>query len=114
MDSPGLLWPKLEDQDKALSLAFLGSINDEILDGEELAQKLLARLRTLAPQALMERYKRITTDTPEEELLGAVARSRGFLLSGGVLDTERAARIVLDEFRGGKIARVTLDEVPEE
>ena len=113
MDSPGLLWPKLEDQDKALSLAFLGSINDDILDGEELAQKLLGRLRELAPQALTERYKKITADTPEGELLEAVARSRGFLLSGGVLDTERASRIVLDEFRGGKIAKVTLDTVPE-
>ncbi len=112
MDSPGLLWPKLEDQDKALSLAFLGSINDDILDGEALAQKLLARLRGLVPQALTERYKRIDGDTPEEELLSAVARSRGFLLPGGVLDTERAARIVLDEFRGGKIAWVTLDRVP--
>ena len=70
--------------------------------------------RELVPQALMERYKKITADTPEGELLEAVARSRGFLLSGGVLDIERAARIVLDEFRGGKIARVTLDTIPEE
>lgn len=114
MDSPGLLWPKLEDQEKALSLAFLGSINDDILDGEELSQKLLARLRELAPQALMDRYKKITADTSESELLEAVAKSRGFLLPGGILDTERAARIVLDEFRGGKIARVTLDKIPEE
>ena len=94
-------------------MAFLDNINDDILDGEELAQKLLARLRALAPQALTERYKKITADTPEGELLEAVARSRGFLLSGGVLDTERASRIVLDEFRGGKIAKVTLDTVPE-
>ncbi|MBQ6145613.1 MAG: ribosome biogenesis GTPase YlqF, partial [Clostridia bacterium] len=92
---------------------FLGSINDDILDGEELSQKLLVRLRELAPQALMDRYKKISADTPEGELLEAVARSRGFLLPGGVLDTERAARMVLDEFRGGKIARVTLDRVPE-
>ena len=113
MDSPGLLWPKLEDQEKALSLAFLGSINDDILDGEELAQRLLIRLRELAPQALMDRYKKVTPDTPEGELLEAVAKSRGFLLSGGALDVERASRIVLDEFRGGKIAKVTLDRIPE-
>lgn len=114
MDSPGLLWPKLEDQQKAQSLAFLGTVNDDILDGEELASALLQRLLTLCPEALMQRYKKLTLETATEDLLPAVARSRGFLLSGGELDTERAARIVLDEFRGGKIARVTLDQVPEE
>ena len=114
MDSPGLLWPKLEDQQKAQSLAFLGTVNDDILDGEELASALLQRLMTLCPEALMQRYKKLTLETAIEDLLPAVAQSRGFLLSGGELDTERAARIVLDEFRGGKIARVTLDQVPEE
>ena len=114
MDSPGLLWPKLEDQQKAQSLAFLGTVNDDILDGEELASALLQRLMTLCPEALMQRYKKLTLETAIEDLLPAVAQSRGFLLSGGELDTERAAHIVLDEFRGGKIARVTLDQVPEE
>ena len=60
-----------------------------------------------------DRYKKIADDTPEGELLAVVAKSRGFLLAWGVLDTERAARIVLDEFRGGKIAKVTLDRIPE-
>lgn len=113
LDSPGLLWPKLEDNRLATHLAFLGSINDEILSIEELAQALLVTLRTLAPEQLSARYAKITADTADVELLEAVARSRGFILRGGVYDTERAARIVLDEFRGGKIARVTL-ETPSE
>lgn len=113
LDSPGLLWPKLEDNRLATHLAFLGSINDEILSIEELAQALLVTLRTLAPEQLSARYAKITADTADAELLEAVARSRGFILRGGVYDTERAARIVLDEFRGGKIARVTL-ETPSE
>lgn len=110
MDSPGLLWPKLEDQGKARLLAYIGSINDEIMDQEELSAGLLALLQKIAPEALCGRYTKLTAETPKEELLNAVARSRGFLLSGGVLDTERAARIVLDEFRGGKIAKVTLEQ----
>ena len=113
LDSPGLLWPKLENQEHARHLACLGSINDEILELETLAFGLLKELRTLCPDRLSERYKAVTSDTPEEELLDAVCKSRGFLLRGGVYDTERAARVLLDEFRGGKIARVTLELPPE-
>ncbi|MDO4564589.1 MAG: ribosome biogenesis GTPase YlqF [Clostridia bacterium] len=109
MDSPGLLWPKLEDEKLALNLAFIGSINDEILDVEDLAHKLLCVIRQRDSAALYSRYSAISKDTPESELLEAVCKSRGFLLSGGVYDSERAARIVLDEFRGGKIAKLTLD-----
>ena len=114
LDSPGLLWPKLENETHAMHLAFLGSVNDEILDIEELAWNLLKTLKELAPEALFARYTRITADTEDAELLEAVARSRGFVLRGGVYDTERAARIVLDEYRGGKIARVTLEQPTEE
>lgn len=114
LDSPGLLWPKLEKETLAMHLAFLGSINDEILDVEELAWNLLRTLRTLVPEALSARYTKITPETEEAELLEAVARSRGFVLKGGIFDTERAARIVLDEYRGGKIARVTLEQPMEE
>jgi len=109
MDSPGLLWPKLEDPELALHLAFLGSINDEIMDVEQLATELLVRLQTLSPKNLWARYNKLTADTPPEELLPAVCQSRGFLLPKGQLDTERAARIVLDEFRGGKLGRITLE-----
>lgn len=114
LDSPGLLWPKLDDQTQAMHLAFIGSINDQILDIEELAWNLLRTLRALAPRELTERYTKLTADTPEEELLDMVAKSRGFILCGGVYDTERAARIVLDEYRGGKIAKVTLEQPMQE
>lgn len=112
MDTPGLLWPKLENQDQARYLAFIGSINDEIMDAEVLAAALLTALRTRVPQALAARYPGVNADTPEEAMLEAVAARRGFLLKGGKADTERAARIVLDEFRAGKIARVSF-ETPE-
>lgn len=109
MDTPGMLWPKLEDQKLAEHLAFLGSIRDEIMDSESLALDLLAELRDVAPARLTERYGKLTAETPRIELLDAVCRSRGFLLKGGALDTERAARVALDEFRAGKIARITLE-----
>lgn len=109
MDSPGLLWPKLEDEEKAQHLAYLGSVNDEILDIEALAEGLLNDLMQLYPAAVKERYPKIGQS---EILLEGVAVSRGFLLRGGMKDTERAARIVLDEFRGGKLGRITL-ELPE-
>lgn len=113
MDTPGMLWPKLEDQRLAAHLAFLGSIKDEIMDVESLASDLLKLLCKSVPEALAERFKRLTPDTPKEELLERVCRSRGFLLKGGEPDTERAANVVLDEFRAGKIARITL-ELPED
>lgn len=109
MDTPGLLWPKLEDEGLAQHLAFIGSIKDDIMDVERLAGALLAELAVLCPAELAARYKQIEPGMSGEELLLAVSRSRGFLLSGGEADTERAARIVLDEYRAGKIARVTLD-----
>ena len=114
LDSPGLLWPKLGDETLAEHLAFLGSINDEILNIETLSGHLLSTLRVLCPDALFERYKKLDADTPDDALLEGVAKSRGFILKGGIHDTERAARIALDEFRAGKIARVTLEQPPKE
>jgi len=110
MDTPGMLWPKLEDQELAKHLAFLGSIKDEVMDSEELALDLLAYLNQFVPAQVAERYSKVTAETPKEELLNAVCRSRGFLLRGGELDTERAAHVSLDEFRAGKVARVTLEQ----
>lgn len=110
MDTPGLLWPKLENDRLAAHLAFIGSIKDDIMDVEQLATELLAELNTLCPEKLRARYAKIAEDTPKEELLRAVSFSRGFLLSGGEPDTERGARIVLDEYRAGKIALVTLEK----
>ena len=110
MDTPGMLWPKLEDQELAKHLAYLGSIKDEVMDSEELALDLLALLQTMSPAQVTERYGKLTPETPKEDLLKAVCLSRGFLLRGGELDTERAAHVTLDEFRAGKVARVTLEQ----
>ena len=110
MDTPGMLWPKLEDQELAKHLAYLGSIKDEVMDSEELALDLLAQLQAMAPSQVAERYSKLTAETPKEDLLKAVCLSRGFLLRGGELDTERAAHVSLDEFRAGKVARVTLEQ----
>jgi len=114
MDTPGLLWPKLEDPQLARHVAYIGSIKDDIMDIEELAALLLSDLIKVCPDELIARYKKLERDMSPEELLEGVCRSRGFMMGGGNFDTERAAKIVLDEFRGGKIARVTLDKATEE
>ncbi|MBR2155351.1 MAG: ribosome biogenesis GTPase YlqF [Clostridia bacterium] len=114
MDTPGLLWPKLEDPQLARHVAYIGSIKDDIMDIEELAALLLSDLMKVCPDELIARYKKLERDMTPEELLEGVCRSRGFMMGGGNFDTERAAKIVLDEFRGGKIARVTLDRAVEE
>ena len=113
MDTPGLLWPKLDVERYAQRLAFLGSVKDDIMDTEQLATLLLKELQARCPDALSARYKGIGPDTPAEELLFAVCRGRGFLLPGSEPDIERGARIVLDEFRAGRIARVTFDDPDE-
>jgi ribosome biogenesis GTPase A len=110
MDTPGMLWPKLEDQELAKHLAYLGSIKDEVMDSEELALDMLALLQATSSAQVTERYSKLTGQTPKEDLLKAVCLSRGFLLRGGELDTERAAHVSLDEFRAGKVARVTLEQ----
>lgn len=113
LDTPGVLWPKLDDQEVACRLAFTGAIRDDILDQEALAAKLLELLHTKYPQALLERYK----IAPDAELKGfalleQLAKNRGMLLSGGIPNTERAAIALLDEFRGVKLGRITLEEPP--
>lgn len=124
MDTPGLLWAKLEDPESARHIAFIGSIRDDIMDIEEIAGLLLLELRRLCPKELFARYPKLSAVDPEEfdpednavltAMLEGVCRSRGFILSGGVLDTERAARIVLDEYRSGKIAKLALEFPPKE
>lgn len=110
LDTPGVLWPKFEDQTVARHLAFTGAIRDQILDGEELACALLELLRDRIPDALCSRY-RLTGNLPAQggALLEEIGRRRGMLVSGGEIDTERAAAMVLDEFRAGKLGRVTLE-----
>jgi len=113
MDTPGILWPKFEDQSVGLNLAYTGAVRDEVLDQEELAQNLIEYLAKRYPEALRARYQ-ILPETGEcgDALLERAGRKRGFLLSGGLVDTERMAKILLDEFRGGKLGRFTL-ELPE-
>lgn len=106
MDSPGILWPRFDNQIYAKRLAYIGSVNDDVLDYERLAFELLLELKERCPDELKLRYKQIENfDDP----IIAVCKSRGLMLLGGEPDVERAARLVLDEFRGGKIARITLD-----
>lgn len=112
MDTPGLLWPKLEDPYLAKHLAFIGSINDDIMDAQRLAGDLLYELMEKCPDELMARYSGLKKGMEPHELLNAVCVGRGFRLQGNELDTERGARIVLDEYRAGKIAKVTL-EMPD-
>ncbi len=110
LDTPGILWPKFESEQVGLSLAWTGAINDNILDIELVASKLLERLRELYPGAIKERYK--FTPDPEAagfDLLEQAGRKRGFLVSGGEVNTERMARVLLDEFRAGKLGRITLE-----
>lgn len=110
LDTPGLLWPRLDDQRAAVRLSWLGSIRDAILDTEALAISLLEALLELRPEAAAERYKLADTSLSGHALLEAACRGRGFLMSGGVPDMERGAAVVLDEFRAGKVGRITLEE----
>lgn len=113
LDMPGVLWPKFEDQDAAVRLAFTGAISDDILDIETLAAKLLYFLSDGYPDSLRMRYKvEPETGTTGFELLEAVGKKRGMMISGGEVNTERAAITVIDEFRSGKLGRITL-EMPQ-
>ncbi|MDE6839855.1 MAG: ribosome biogenesis GTPase YlqF [Oscillospiraceae bacterium] len=113
LDTPGILWPKFEDETTGLHLAFTGAVKDEVTDLEGLACALLELLRDRYPGALEERYKLTEpAGQPGWELLERCARKRGMLISGGEVDTERMAGVLLDEFRGGKLGRFTL-ESPE-
>ena len=114
LDTPGMLWPRFEDRSVGIRLACTGAVRDEVMDLEELACHLIGYLGRNYPQALLERYQ-----TAAEEgdsgwgLLVKAGRRRGFVVRGGEVDTERMARILLDEFRGGRLGRFTL-ELPEE
>ncbi len=111
LDMPGVLWPKFDDQNVACKLAFTGAIKDDILDIEALAMKLLANLAVNYPDTLASRYKiDISENDSGFDLLEKVGRKRGMLISGGEINTERAAITVLDEYRSGKLGRITLEK----
>ena len=115
LDTPGILWPKFEDREVGMRLAYTGAVKDEIMDLETLSSGLLALLWRQYPEAVASRYKiEAEPDAQGYALLEAVGRKRGFLISGGEVDTERAARMVLEEYRSGKLGRFTLDLPPQE
>jgi len=114
LDTPGILWPKFEDETTGLHLAFTGAVKDEVTDLEGLACALLELLRDRYSQAVKERYKVAELEGRQGwELLEDCAKNRGMRISGGEVDTERMAKLLLDEFRGGKLGRFTL-EAPED
>ena len=112
LDTPGLLWPKLDNQENAKYLAFTGSINDEILDRDELALELIKTLRKKYPESLEKRYG-ITLGEEALEDYEAICKRRGFLLKNKEYDYSRCARVLLDEFPAGTLGRITL-EVPDD
>ena len=114
LDTPGILWPKFDDPEVGMRLAYTGAVKDDILDTETLGCHLMELLAREYPQALVERYKiEIPTKIDGWELLQAAGRKRGFLISGGEVDTERMARVLLDEYRSCKLGTFTLER-PEE
>ena len=114
LDTPGILWPKFDDTQVGLRLAFTGAIKDDVMDIEELASYLMEYLGKHYADVLTERYKvEIGEEDSGYDLLTKAGRKRGFLMRGAEVDTERMARILLDEFRGGKLGRFTLETVED-
>ena len=113
LDTPGVLWPKFDDPEVGDKLAFIGSVKDEVTDKETITCRLLESLAKTNPSAIEERYKISGVEGLQGwEILEMIGRKRGFLIKGGEIDYERAAVIVADEFRGGKLGRITL-ELPQ-
>ena len=110
LDTPGILYPKFDDQEVAMKLAWTYAISDEIHDLEIIVRKLLETLNEKYPQGLIERFK-LTSPLPTagHELLEIIGRKRGCIMKGNIVDVEKAQRLVLNEFRSGKLGRVTLD-----
>lgn len=113
LDTPGILWPKFEDQEVGIRLAYVGSIKDDILNMEELALTLISYLKEYYPGALKNRYETEEAGEPVEILQG-IARARGCLKKGEELDYAKASGLFFDDFRGGKLGRITLEWAPKE
>ena len=111
LDTPGLLWPRFDDETVGIHLASIGSINDNILDREELVCKLIDILKEDYSERLRERYKLKTLEGKlSYDVLTEIGRNRGFVIRGGEVDTLRAANILLDEYRGGVLGRISLEQ----
>ncbi len=114
LDTPGILWPKFDDPNVGMMLAYTGAVKEDILDIEELSCFLMELLWKRYPQSIIDRYGiEAEPDTPGYELLDKAGKKRGYLLSRGMIDTERMAKVLLDEYRSGKLGRFTL-ELPED
>lgn len=109
MDSPGLLWPRLDDQVAARRLCYIGTVKDDVADLSMLTIHLLQDMLQIKPDAVMERFRFSGAQLQGEALLEAVCKGRGFLMKGGVCDYDRCCAVVLDEFRSGKLGRITLE-----
>lgn len=108
LDTPGTLYPKLSDQTIARHLAYLGSIKDEVLDASELSCQLLKELSEIKPDSIVSRYGFVPVGDGEKDL-DAVCHARSFMLKGGLPDTERASKAVIEDFRKGRLGKITLD-----
>jgi ribosome biogenesis GTPase A len=114
LDTPGILWPKFEEEKVALNLAFTGAIKDEILDTETLALKLVEKLKYIYPEKLTKRYKLdIKNDSEALNIMIEIGKNRGCIIRGGEIDFSKTSKIILDEFRKGIIGNITL-EFPED
>ena len=118
MDMPGVLWPRFDDRETGENLAITGAIKDDVVEIETLAVALCHRLRRYYPALLAARYKleepTVSGDLTDHELFLAIGKKRGFLIGGGEINTERTANTLLDEFRGARLGRITLDRLPKE
>ena len=113
MDTPGMLWPRLDDQQAAKRLCYIGSVKDDVADPYMLALSLLEELEEICPEAVMTRFHFEDSSLKGQELMDAVCKGRGWLLKGNEYDYDRAARIILDEYRSGKLGRITLEKAEE-
>ena len=114
LDTPGILWPKFEDPEVGMKLAYTGAVKEDILDIEELSCRLMELLHKFYPQTLKDRYKvEAEAGTPGWQLLEMAGRARGYLMARAEVNTERMAKVLLDEYRSGKLGKFTL-EMPEE
>jgi ribosome biogenesis GTPase A len=114
LDTPGILWPKFEDPNVGMMLAYTGAVKENIIDTEELSCRLAELLQKYYPQTLRNRYNaELSDDMPGYMMLEAMGRKRGYLVSGGEINTERMAKVLLDEYRSGKLGKFTL-EMPED
>lgn len=112
LDTPGILWPKFENNEIGENLAFIGSINGDIIDSQELCMLLIPTLNRVKPGCISQRYS-VDDSLKPEDIISEIGRVRGCLIKGGDINTSKAADILLDDFRSGKLGKITLESIPE-